>query len=184
MRSPSSHLQTIPEGSHNRHLKGLRAVATLEFAKGVAVVLIAFGLMSLVHRDPWDVVEGLLEFLHIDPYRHFAQALLDLADRITEKNLLSAAGIALIYSSLRFVEAYGLWRARAWAEWLAFASGAIYLPFEIIELMKKFDLLRVAILAVNLAVVLYMLYLRTWGRCRDAAKEREAFERNAYETGG
>jgi uncharacterized membrane protein (DUF2068 family) len=177
-------LNTIHHDSvHNRHLKGLRAVATLEFSKGVAVVLIAFGLISLVHRDTWDVAEGLLELLHIDPYRHFAQALLDLADRVTDSNLLSAAAIALVYSALRFVEAYGLWRARAWAEWLAFASGAIYLPFEIIKLTEKPGLVRVAVLVVNLAVVLYMLYLRTWARSRDARKDREEYERSAYETG-
>ena len=175
---------THHDSSHSRHLKGLRAVAALEFAKGVAVLLIAFGLVSLVHRDPWDVTEGLLEFLHIDPYRHFAQALLDMADRITDKSLLSAAGVAFIYSTLRFVEAYGLWGARAWAEWLAFASGAVYLPFEVIELMKKPDLLRAAVFVVNLVVVLYMLYLRTWARSRDAAKDREEYDRSAYETGG
>ncbi len=177
-------MQICPDASHNRHLKGLRTVASFEFAKGVAVLLLAFGLLSIIHRDPWDVVEGTLEFLHIDPYRHFAQALLDAADRITDTNLLSAAGIALIYSALRFVEAYGLWNACPWAEWLAFASGAIYLPFEIIELMAKPSLLHVSILVVNLAVVLYMLYLRTWGRSRDARKDRDAYDRNVFEAGG
>ena len=70
------------------------------------------------------------------------------------------------------------------AEWLAFASGAIYLPFEIIELMATPSLLHVSILVVNLAVVLYMLYLRTWGRSRDARKDRDAYDRNVYEAGG
>ena len=177
-------MSTTCDGSHNRHLKGLRTVASFEFAKGLAVLLLAFGLISLIHRDPWDVVEGTLEFLHIDPYRHFAQALLEAADRITDTNLLSAAGIALIYSALRFVEAYGLWNACPWAEWLAFASGAIYLPFEVIELMATPSLLHVSILVVNLAVVLYMLYLRTWGRSRDARKDRDAYEPNVYEAGG
>ena len=33
---------------------------------------------------------------------------------------------AFAYAALRLAEAYGLFRNRAWAEWLSAASGAIY----------------------------------------------------------
>ncbi|MCZ7627423.1 MAG: DUF2127 domain-containing protein [Candidatus Methylomirabilis sp.] len=39
------------------------------------------------------------------------------------------------YASVRFVEAYGLWLERRWAEWFAAVSGGIYIPFEIYELL-------------------------------------------------
>jgi uncharacterized membrane protein (DUF2068 family) len=58
------------------------------------------------------------------------------------------------------VEAYGLWKARAWAEWIALISGAIYLPFEVVELIRRLSLFHLSLLIVNLAVVLYMVYLR------------------------
>jgi uncharacterized membrane protein (DUF2068 family) len=59
-----------------------------------------------------------------------------------------------------------LWRERAWAEWLALISGAIYLPFEVYEVVRRPDWVRFTILAVNLAVVLFMAYLRMQGRTR------------------
>jgi len=59
-----------------------------------------------------------------------------------------------------------LWRERAWAEWLALISGAIYLPFEIYELIRRPDLVRLGIFLVNLAVVLYMGYLRAQDRLK------------------
>jgi hypothetical protein len=65
----------------------------------------------------------------------------------------------MLYASLRFAEAYGLWRGKAWAEWLAAISGAIYVPFEVVELAKKVTALRIASLLVNLLVVGYMLSL-------------------------
>ena len=68
--------------------------------------------------------------------------------------------MAALYSSLRFVEAYGLWWKRAWAEWIAFASGTIYLPFEINEMFRRLTVFRVGLFVVNLAIVIYMLYLR------------------------
>ena len=80
------------------------------------------------------------------------------------RDLWAVAVGALAYSTLRFFEAYGLWRERAWAEWLALISGAIYLPFEIFELARRPDWVRLLIFLVNLAVVLYMAFLRWQAR--------------------
>src|SRR5438309_2666144 len=150
------------------HLKGLRLVASLEFAKGLAVLLLGFGLV-LVHGQAWEVAENFLEVLHISPDHRYAQVFLNLADRFSDTRLWVVAATAVAYSILRFAEAYGLWRARAWAEWLAFASGSLYLPFEIYELVRKPSLMHVSILVINVVIVLYMLYLRSWGRAQTRA---------------
>jgi uncharacterized membrane protein (DUF2068 family) len=138
----------------------------VEFVKGLVVLLAGFGVLSLVHRDAWDVAESFLEWLHISPEDHYAQVFLNLAEQVTDTKLWTVAIGALAYSTLRFVEAYGLWGARAWAEWLALISGAIYLPFEIVELVRRPDWIRLSIFAINLAVVLYMAFLRFQARGR------------------
>src|ERR1700747_2725965 len=152
--------------SHTRQLRALRAVASVEFVKGLLVLLAGFGVLSLVHRDAWDEAERFLEWLHISPEAHYAQVFLNLADQVTDAKLWGVAILALGYSALRFAESYGLWRERAWAEWLALISGAIYLPFEIFELARRPDWIRLAIFLINLAVVLYMAYLRVQARVR------------------
>lgn len=134
--------------------------------KGLVILLAGFGVLSLVHRDAWDVAESFLEWLHISPDTQYAQVFLNLADQVTDKKLWAVAIGALAYSTLRFIEAYGLWRARSWAEWLALVSGAIYLPFEVIELARRPDWIRLTILLINLAVVLYMAFLRMQARGR------------------
>jgi len=53
----------------------------------------------------------------------------------------------------RFVEAYGLWRQRRWAEWFAAVSGAIYIPFELYELLKGVTWLPLGALLVNVFIV-------------------------------
>lgn len=145
---------------HARQLKALRAVATIEFVKGLVVLLAGFGILSLVHRDAWDMAESFLEWLHISPEAHYAQVFLNLADKLTDSRLWVVAVGALLYSILRFVEAYGLWMERAWAEWLALVSGMIYLPFEVYEMARRPDAIRIAVFLVNVAVVVYMAYLR------------------------
>lgn len=144
----------------------MRAVASVEFFKGLIVLLAGFGVLSLVHRDAWDVAESFLQWLKVDPDTRYAQVFLNLADQVTDTRLWAVALGAAAYSTLRFAEAYGLWRERAWAEWLAMISGAIYLPFEVYEFARRPDWIRFVILAVNLAVVLYMVYLRVQARTR------------------
>jgi uncharacterized membrane protein (DUF2068 family) len=76
--------------------------------------------------------------------------------------------------TLRFIEAYGLWHVRPWAEWLAFASGAIYIPFEAADLWRRLTWFRLAVIVVNLGIVLYMLMLRL-----EAAKKHGAARHSA-----
>ena len=60
----------------------------------------------------------------------------------------------------RFIEAYGLWHMRVWAEWFALLSGGIYLPWEILELIERPTRLHWALFLSNVVIVSYMLYIR------------------------
>ena len=145
----------------HRRRAALRAVASLELAKGLVVLLLGFGAVSLVHKDAWDAAEALLRFLHVNPdHHHYAQVFLNLADNVTDKKLWALAAGAAAYSTVRFVEAYGLWLERTWAEWFALISGALYVPFEVYEVVRRTTAIHVAVLLINLVIVFYMLYLR------------------------
>ena len=91
--------------------------------------------------------------------------------RLSDVRLWKIATVAAIYVTLRFIEAYGLWYVRPWAEWLAIASGAIYIPFEAADLWRHPNWFRVLVIVVNVGIVLYMLMLRL-----EAAKKRRAAE--------
>jgi uncharacterized membrane protein (DUF2068 family) len=150
---------------HNTNLQVLRGIATLEVTKGMIVLLAAIGILLMVRReDPWYIADGLLRLLHISPDHHFAQVFLVWADSLTSAKLWTVAAAALAYSILRFIEAYGLWYARAWAEWIALISGTLYLPFEIYKLIHRQSLFHVSLLLINLAVVLYMAYALKTGQ--------------------
>jgi len=145
-------------------LKLLRAVASFEVIKGLIVLLAGCAILLLVHRDAGDIADDFLQLLHISPDHHFAQVFLNWADTLTDTKLWAVAAAALVYAALRFVEAYGLWKARAWAEWIALISGALYLPFEAYKIIQHATPLHVSILIVNLAVVLFMVQLRLSAR--------------------
>jgi len=161
------------------HIKGVRTVATIEFTKGVIVVLAGLGLFSIRHKDIWGVAESFLEFFHANPYHHYVGVFIDLVSKVSDVRLWKIAVVASVYTILRFVEAYGLWYALPWAEWLAFASGTIYIPFELADLIHKPTWIRLMVLLLNLVIVLYMLYLRLDAR----DKRRAAMALRATEMG-
>lgn len=159
------------------HIKGVRTVATIEFTKGVIVFLAGLGLFSMRHRDIWGIAESFLEFVHANPHHRYVGVFIDLVSKISDVRLWKIAAVASVYTILRFVEAFGLWYALAWAEWLAAISGAIYVPFEVADLIRKPTPFRLLVLLVNLAIVLYMLYLRL-----DAREKRKAAQHSVIST--
>ncbi|MGH9496937.1 MAG: DUF2127 domain-containing protein [Candidatus Sulfotelmatobacter sp.] len=145
--------------SHRNQRRVLRAVAAFEFFKGTFVLVMGICAVALVHKDVWVKAETLLAILHIRTDQRYAVLFLDFADSITDARLWEAARIAFAYAGLRFTEAYGLWKGRTWAEWVAFVSGTLLLPLEVRELFRGVTLIRCALLAGNIAIVLYMLYV-------------------------
>lgn len=156
------------------HVKGVRTVATVEFTKGVVVVLAGLGVFSMRHKDIWGVAESLLEFFHVNPHHHYVGIFIDLVSKVSDVRLWKIAVVASVYTILRFVEAYGLWYVRSWAEWMAIISGSIYIPFEIADLLRRPDWLRSLIIVINVGIVLYMLMLRL-----EAAKKHGAARHSA-----
>ncbi|HSN22186.1 MAG TPA: DUF2127 domain-containing protein [Usitatibacter sp.] len=144
-------------------------MALLEATKGALVLLAGFGLLSLVHKDVQHVAEVIVRHLHLNPAKHYPQIFLHAAARVTDHGLWLLAAGAAGYCTVRFIEAYGLWRQRGWAEGFAALSGAIYLPFEIQRLLRGEGWVAATAFAINVAVVAFMLYALRMRR-REAAR--------------
>lgn len=137
--------------------RALRAIALFEAAKGLLVLLAGFGLLSLVHHDAQQFAECLLVHAHLNPASRYPGIFVDLAKHLTESRLLLMAAGAAAYAVVRFIEAYGLWHSRRWAEWFAALSGGIYIPFEVFELYERATWINAGALVLNAAVVVVML---------------------------
>lgn len=137
--------------------KAVRAVAYLEATKGIVVLAAATGLLSLIHKNVYAFAAMLIEHAHLNPASKYPQIFLDAAANLQDARLLMLAAGAALYSLLRFVEAYGLYRERAWAEVLAALSGAVYVPFELVGLVREASWHGFALLVLNLAVVALMV---------------------------
>jgi uncharacterized membrane protein (DUF2068 family) len=149
-------LTTSTQSESTHSLGGIRTVAFFEAAKGALILLAGFGVLALLHKDAQAVAEELVGHLHLNPAHRIPRIFIELAGHLTDLRLWLMAAFAMTYSALRFLEAYGLWYARSWAEWLAVASGMIYLPFEIYELSAGVTAIKLMTFTLNTLVVLYM----------------------------
>jgi uncharacterized membrane protein (DUF2068 family) len=161
------------QSSTHAHAKGVRSIAAFEASKGILVLLVGFGLLHLVHHDLQTIAEKLVRLGHLNPARHYPRVFIDAASRTSDARLKTLAALAFFYSIVRFVEAYGLWHMRGWAEWFAIISGGIYIPLEVFEIAKHASGLRVLALLVNIAIVTYLLYVRLIGHQERSSCEVE-----------
>jgi len=138
--------------------QGIRAVALLEAAKGLVVLLAGCGLFALVHRDLQALAEELVRHTHLNPASRYPRVFIAWAGELGNGHLTQLALAALAYAALRLLEAWGLWFERTWGELLAAASGAIYVPFEVAELVRRPGLLSIILLLINIAIVAFMVY--------------------------
>ncbi|MCE7576237.1 DUF2127 domain-containing protein [Aliivibrio fischeri] len=138
--------------------KGLRAVAILEACKGIASLLVGFGLHVLAGHNMRQLAENIVSRLHLNPAGHLPSIFIHAASGLTDARMGLLAIGALVYSAIRLVEAYGLWQGLVWTEWFALVSGAIYLPFEVYEMIFHTNLLGIGVFFINVLIVAYMAY--------------------------
>jgi uncharacterized membrane protein (DUF2068 family) len=155
---------------HQRNL--LRTIASYQLIKGIAAIIASIGLLNITHQNVRHFTSRLINFFHLDSDAHYLKTLFDYTDLLNNDDLYLIVLMACCYAGIRFAEGYGLWRNRAWAEWLAAGSGAIYLPIEISHLIKHVSIINIGVLATNAAVVAYMIYRLRWRRI-EALKQLE-----------
>lgn len=135
-----------------------------EAAKGVIVLAVGLGLFRLVGHDVQAGAERLVRHLHLNPASHYPRIFIEASDWLNDSRLRLLALGALAYAMVRFVEAFGLWRDRRWAEWFGAISGAIYLPLEAYNLYEGVTWPRVTVLIVNSIIVIYLVQTLARGR--------------------
>ena len=157
-----------PATFHHRtpERRALRAIALFEAAKGLLVILVGLGFVTLVKGDIGDLAEDLVRLAHLNPAHQYPKIFIDAANNLADKQMTELAMLAGAYVLLRFVQAYGLWFERVWGEWLTMFAGGLYIPLEINELVNGVTPLRMAALLINIAVVVFIVRLRLIERKR------------------
>jgi uncharacterized membrane protein (DUF2068 family) len=139
----------------------LRLIAGWKFVKAAAVLGVAAGAVGLMSADRALAVQGWLEAFILEPghrtLAHLAGRALSLLNVAGPGDLRRIVAGAVLLAILFVVEGVGLALARRWAEWLTVAVTTSYLPLEIVALSHRWTVPRVLTVALNIAVIVYLL---------------------------
>jgi len=66
---------------------GVRGIAIIEAIKGLLVLLVGFGLLSLAHRDVEQFAAELVRHAHLNPASHYPHIFIEAATMATDSRL-------------------------------------------------------------------------------------------------
>ena len=139
--------------------RGLFLVGLFKISKVIFFTSIGAGAFHLVHRNLGDLVMRLIDSLPIDPEGRVVSMVMDKADLIDAHDLRRIGAGAFIYAVLCLVEGTGLLMRKTWAEYFTTILTALGLPVETFEILRHFTWFKVAALVMNLAILLYLLWV-------------------------
>jgi uncharacterized membrane protein (DUF2068 family) len=158
--SRSARKNRLPPGGAERHShsRGLLLIAAFKLCKGFALLAVGFGARHLLSHDISAGVEHWLDLLRIDPHNHYIHLLLQKIANVDDHKLKQLRAGTFFYAALFLLEGTGLALRQRWAEYVTIISTGSLIPIEIYEIVKHFSVLKVAFLAVNIAVVIYLVF--------------------------
>jgi len=149
----------------------LRLIGAFKLAKGVLLAAVALGTLHLVHGDVAELAFRFARRLHLDPEGRLVEPALRRLGGIDPRAMMRFSLGALVYAALLLTEGIGLLMAQHWAEYLTLVLTASLVPLEVYELARHPNVTRATVLAVNLAIVIYLaVRVRRKGPPRSASR--------------
>ena len=132
-------------------------IAIFKLVKGLALVAVGIGLLHLLHKDVEETTLHWINMLRIDPDNHYVHRGLTRVFRVTPKQLKELSVGTFLYAALFLTEGIGLLMRKRWAEYFTIITTASLIPLEIYELSKHLTPAKLLVLAINIAIVIYLV---------------------------
>jgi uncharacterized membrane protein (DUF2068 family) len=136
----------------------IRLIAIFKFLKAGLLIALGIGLFKLLHKDVGDVFEHWCEALRLDPGSHFVNLALEKATRVNPAQVKKLGLGSFFYAGLFLAEGTGLWLRKRWGEWLTVTITSSLVPIELYEIYRHSSYVKLVVLALNVAIVIYLIY--------------------------
>jgi uncharacterized membrane protein (DUF2068 family) len=148
---------------------GLRLIAGAKIVKGAALACLSLGVFDLIHQDLTKLAMRFVQVARISPENHYVELGLEKLGLVEPSTLIRLGMLSAMYASIQLVEGLGLWFGAAWAEYMVVLSTGAFVPEECVGLYHHPTWLRLALLVVNAAILVYVAWVvlnRYRSRCR------------------
>jgi uncharacterized membrane protein (DUF2068 family) len=144
-----------PRGKRPGYL-GFRVIGALKLSSGLLLFAAWVGMFRLLHHDLSRQVEWLVRHLHLDSENRVVHTALVRVAGIDHKTLHAIQAGTFFYALLHVVEGTGLILERDWAGYLMVIATSALVPVELYEIVHKVNALKLGVLVINLALVVYV----------------------------
>jgi uncharacterized membrane protein (DUF2068 family) len=134
------------------------AIGALKLFEAALFVALGVGVLRLLHKDLVDEVTRLLMAMRLDPEGHFVSAVLDKVALVSPLRLKWISAGIFAHAGLDIVEGVGLILRKIWAEYITLIVSILFLPVEFLGIAHHVTWLKIGITAINLAVVVYLIF--------------------------
>jgi uncharacterized membrane protein (DUF2068 family) len=132
-------------------------IGALKLLSGAMAALLGIGILRFVDHDPARGVERVVAHLGLDPHNHVIHSVISRLTGLDRTRLRAVEAGTFFYAGLHLIEGIGLIRGRDWAGYLVIVATSSLIPFEVYEISRKFSLLRVSFLVLNVSIVIYLI---------------------------
>jgi len=132
-------------------------IAAFKLAKAILLVAAGLGVIRLLHHDVADTATHWVHALRVDPNNRFIHGLLERLLGVSHRRLQEIGVGTFFYAAVFLTEGTGLALGKRWAEYFTMIVTGSFLPFEVYELSRRVTAARCMVVAINLAVLLYLI---------------------------
>lgn len=159
MPNDSSQALAVPAAATpaSQHSLGLRIIAVYKAVKTVCLIGVALAAFQLDHEQTFMHLVHWLEHLSLADSNGLRKQLVDLLMELGPSRFVAIGIVALVYAAIFATEGIGLWLRKHWAEWFTVIATGSLIPVELYELVHRFTLLKLVVLAANVAIVVYLV---------------------------
>lgn len=138
--------------------RGLMVIAALKLLEAAGLVALGLGALRLLHSDVAKDIAHWMDLLRVDPHNRYLLWVLQKLSNVDEHKLHELSVGTFTYAGVRLCEGLGLAFRKRWAEWLTIGTTAALLPVEVYEIAMHPTPAKFVVLAVNVAVVWYLIW--------------------------
>ena len=140
------------------HSKGLVTIGLFKLMKALVFFSIGMGALHFINADLDDTVQRAVKTFKFDTESRFVSLVLDKVDMIDDSKLKRVSEATFAYAAVSVVEGGGLLLEQTWAEYLTLVLSLLFLPWEFYEMVRRSSPWYLGIIAINLAIVIYLLW--------------------------
>lgn len=145
-------------GRSGHHDKGLLLIGAFKLVEAAFFVAVGMGALHFLHSDLGDAALKLATRLRMDPEGRLVTFVLDHVDSLSSHRLRQIGIVTFLYAAVRVAEGVGLLMEKLWAEYLTVGVTAAFLPWEMYEIVKRADAVRIGLFVINLGVLVYLIW--------------------------